>query len=225
MQRSIAELTGSFFLTLSVGLSGDPLSVGLVASAVIMTGVPVSGAHFNPAVTLAFWSAGSCTLRDLGGYLFWQIVGGIAGALLVRFLGGASFRLLPAAAAEPVQYAVIELLFGFLLCLVYLMLFLHPGYREWRAAGLIIGIAYAGILMVGYPLSGGVFNPAIATGIALVDAFDYGNSWRHLPVWIFAPCVGALTAALIFRFFHSQTACNRIHDSDRKTQDESSRTL
>src|SRR5690625_7240137 len=65
MQSNIAEFVGCLFLTLALGLTGDPLASGLVIIGIITVGRLFSHAHFNPAVTLAFWSAGRLSSRRL----------------------------------------------------------------------------------------------------------------------------------------------------------------
>lgn len=201
MQKYIAELIGSFFLVLALGLTGNILGSGLLIIAVIYLGGHISGAHYNPAVTLAFWAARGMPLKTMLWYLLNQLAGALLGCLLIFLIVGTSLQVIPSTSSTSVQYTIVEFLFGFLLCMVYLTLFLTPYFRNNRIYGLAIGLSYTGILMVGQPVTGGVFNPALAAAISIVDFFDHGESYQYLHVYILSPAIGAIIAGNLFSYF------------------------
>src|SRR5690349_8661503 len=94
MPRYITELIGTFFLVLTIGCTGiavgpgviPPLAIASVLMVMIFAGGPVSGAHYNPAVTLGMFLRGRCPARDVLPYIAAQVVGAIAAAAIVTYL-------------------------------------------------------------------------------------------------------------------------------------------
>lgn len=198
MQSNIAEFVGCLFLTLALGLTGDPLASGLVIIGIITVGRLFSHAHFNPAVTLAFWSAGRLSSRRLCSYVVSQTAGALGGCLLILAISGVSFRIIPTAAASPLQYSGIELIFGFLLALLYLTTFDTSRSASVQIGSITIGITYTGILLISSTASGGIANPAVSLGAAVTDLLNHGDSWLYLAAYMAAPATGGLAAGLIF---------------------------
>jgi glycerol uptake facilitator protein len=214
----IAELIGTlllvFFITsvislyVAVGQSAqfgsDWAVVGLthfllLFALIISIGV-ASGGHFNPAVTGAFIAIRRIDPIDGLVYILAQLSGGVLGALLTKaFLldeGRASDYGTPKISpllGSAFQGAVVEGIGAFVLVLTILVVALNPEIRKW--AGLAAGGALAMAVMVLGPLSGGSFNPARWFGPALV-----GNHFTDAWVYIFGPLVGALLAAVVYKF-------------------------
>src|SRR5882724_10752476 len=98
MRKYIAEFIGTFFLVLTIGCTVipgkpgviPPLAIGAVLMVMIYAGGHVSGAHFNPAVTLAVWIRGRCDTKDVFPYWGAQVLAGIVAALVAVFLVGKS---------------------------------------------------------------------------------------------------------------------------------------
>src|SRR5262245_37474167 len=92
IRRYVVELIGTFFLVLTIccvvlsKAALAPLAIGAVLAAMIFAGGHVSGAHFNPAVTLAVFMRGRLPTRDVGPYMAAQVVAGIAAAGVARFV-------------------------------------------------------------------------------------------------------------------------------------------
>ncbi|MEX2573838.1 MAG: aquaporin, partial [Balneolaceae bacterium] len=145
-------------------------------------------------------AAGRLQPGTLWTYLVSQVAGAFTGCLLIYFMTGTVFQTAPSSAASPFQYITVELLFAFLLCMVYLMLFLTRNFRNNQVYGLAIGLSYAGILMVGQPVTGGVFNPAVSLAVTFVDSFSLGGSYLYLPAYILAPSAGGIIAGNLFVF-------------------------
>ena len=124
------EFLGTFFLTFTLGLAlggGSQIMAG-VAGATLATlvylGRSVSGAHYNPAISLAMMIHGHLSPKDTGFYALAQIAGAFAGAAMVPALvqdGSFTFMLVPAGSANLFQVLLAELLFSFLLALVYML--------------------------------------------------------------------------------------------------------
>lgn len=200
----LAELIGTAALVFVGGgaaaAGGDLVTVAL-AHGLILAGLAyaygsISGAHVNPAVTLAVALRGRIKWQDAVIYWVSQFVGAVlgAGALFVAF-GGASSGLgatLPAAGVTPLQAVVVEALLTFLLANAVL----HTAERKsgTEFAGVAIGFTLAAAILMGGSLTGASFNPARTFGPALFTG--------HLDVlWIYlvGPAAGAGLAALLYR--------------------------
>src|SRR6266567_4339431 len=170
MRKYIAEFIGTFFLVLTIGCTVipgapgviPPLAVGAVLMVMIYAAGHLSGAHFNPAVTLAAWIRGRCETKDVLPYWGAQVLAGIAAALVAVFLLGKSgtpmeIKNVPAA-------FVAEFLFTFALAYVVLNTATAKGTSGNSFYGLAIGMTVmAGAFAVGQ-IGGGAFNPAVAVG-------------------------------------------------------------
>lgn len=200
MKKYLAELIGSFYLVLALGLTGNALASGLLIIPVIYFGAKISGAHYNPAVTMAYWATGSLPQKSMWAYILSQTAGALIGCLVIFYLAGTAFQTIPSSAITPVQYGLVELLFVFLLCMLYLTLFLTEYFRNNNIHGLVIGLSYAGILLIGEPITGSSFNPSVAAAASLVDYFDFGESYLYLPLFILAPAVGGILSGNLFTF-------------------------
>ena len=121
MNKYIAEFIGTFFLVLTIGCTVighgagplAPLAIGSALMVMIFAGGHISGGHFNPAVTLGVWPRGKCETKDVAPYMFFQIVGAVLAALVVKFFKGGDpvVPLQP----EPIPALLAEFLFRFAL--------------------------------------------------------------------------------------------------------------
>lgn len=201
--RLLAEFLGTFALVFAgtgaivvnadsggaIGHAGIALTFGLVVLAMIYTFGDVSGAHFNPAVTIAFAAAGRFSWREVPFYLFAQIAGAVAASGLLRSLFPGDSTLGATLPAGPVaQSFVFELVLTFLLMLVILNV--STGAKEKGiTAGIAVGSVIALEAMFAGPISGASMNPARSLGPALVN-----GEFRHLWIYLAAPILGALLA-------------------------------
>src|SRR5579862_7251154 len=125
MNKYVVELIGTFFLVLTVGctvIGGGagvipPLAIGAALMVMIFAGGHVSGAHYNPAVTLAVWLRGRCATKDVVPYWAAQIIGAALAALVVGFLYGPGKPLVIVSVPKAL---LVELLFTFALAYVVL---------------------------------------------------------------------------------------------------------
>ena len=204
MAKLIVEFIGTFFLVLTIGMTViaptpepgafAPLAIGAALMVMIYAGGHISGGHYNPAVTLAVWIRGRCSMADLMGYWVVQVLGGVAAALVVLFLKDhpANLKVL-----EPnvVHALVAEFLFTFALAYVVLNVATAKGTAGNSNYGLAIGFTVlTGAYAVG-PISGGAFNPAVVGGLTVMGLLAVKTIWVHL----LADLAGGAAAGILFR--------------------------
>lgn len=207
MDKYATESTGTFFLVLTIGLSivqdivPAPLPIGAMLMVLVYMGGHISGAHFNPAISVAMVLRGELERRELLPYILAQIAGASAAALAVRALTGSFPIVAPGAGVSPPVALLAETLFTFALALVILNVATSPRTRGNSYYGLAIGSAVmAGAFAVG-GTSGGVFNPAVGTGPIMV-ALSAGGSLSALWIYWLGPLAGALLAVPVYRLQH-----------------------
>ena len=206
MKKYLTEFIGTFFLVLTVGMtvvapgagSWAPLAIGSALMVMIYAGGHVSGGHYNPAVTLAVWLRGRCAASDVPGYWIGQTAGAFAAAALTLFLKGnpavtpADLNRVPALLAEFVG--------TFALCYVVLNVATAKATAGNSNYGLAIGFTVAAMAFAFGGISGGAFNPAVATGITVMHLEKVANLW----VYLVANLAGGALAAGIFRLVNPQ---------------------
>ncbi len=209
MSRYVTEFVGTYFLVLTIGLTvlnGTPLApiaIGSVLMAMVYMGGHISGAHYNPAVSLAILIRGKMKARDLAPYVISQIVGAILASLTSMFLAGETFAPAPDPEAGLVTVLLAEGIFTFALALVILNVATDEATEGNSYYGLAIGFTVlVGIFAVG-ATSGGVFNPAVGTGPILVDALVGEGTFDHLWIYWAGPVLGGVAAAGVFDLQHS----------------------
>jgi MIP family channel proteins len=227
-QRYLAEAIGTFAVVFgacgvvisdvfsggAVTLLGIAFVPGLTVLAMIYTLGPVSAAHFNPAVTLAFALTKRFPWRHVPRYLLAQLIGALAASLSHAFLYGQETALkanygahLPAAGVSWAQAFGFELIFGFLL--MFVIAGVATDKRVGGAIpGLAIGMTVALAIMMGGPLSGASMNPVRSLAPAL---FAGGAALQALPIYLIAPTLGAIGAVYLYDLLrdgpdHAQSA-------------------
>ncbi len=205
MPRYLTEFIGTFFLVLSIGLSGAagalaPLAIGLTLVVVVYMGGHVSGAHYNPAVTLAVLIRGKIDKGDVAGYLVAQVLAALlAGAIAPLFTG------VPFTGPTPGDNTILQTLIGetiwtFLLALVILNVATANSTEGNSYYGLAIGFTVAAGAFTMGPISGGGFNPAVSIGPALMNTLTGdAAALKYIPLYIAGPCIGGALAAFAFK--------------------------
>jgi aquaporin Z len=203
MNKYVVEFIGTFFLVFTIGNvvigpgAGDlaPLAIGGALMVMVYAGGHISGAHYNPAVTLAVFLRGKCETKDVVPYVVVQVLGAVAAALAVKFLKGPDVAVTPSDLMAVLPQALLaEILFTFALAFVILNVATSKGTEGNSFYGLAIGFTVmAGVFAVG-GISGGVFNPAVAVGISVMGLSSWANIW----VFLVANFVGAAAAAFVF---------------------------
>ena len=187
-------------LTHRVTHVGVALTFGLVVMTLVYALGDVSGAHFNPAVTIGFWLAGRLPARRVLPYVACQLAGALLASLLLRATFGNRAHLgatLPLGA--PLQSFVLEAVLTFILMFVILNVSTGP-----KEVGVMAGIAVGGVIaleaLFAGPVCGASMNPARSLAPALVSG--------HLPhVWLYltAPTLGAALAIPCWRLTRTPT--------------------
>ena len=204
MNKYIAEFIGTFFLVLTIGCTGvgagagviAPLAIGAALMVMVFAGGHISGAHYNPAVTLGVLIRGKVNGADVGPYMVAQLAGATMAALAVKFLraGVAVTPITPH--VGPALLA--EFLFTFALVYVVLNTATAEGTSGNSFYGLAIGMTVmTGAFAVG-DISGGAFNPAVALGICLLGI----SSWTNIWIYLLADFTAAVLAAVIFQLIN-----------------------
>ena len=207
MKRLVAESLGTFFLVLigpwaaivnawtngAVAHVGVSLAFAFVVFAMVVALGRISGAHINPAVTVAFWSVRRFPSRDVIPYVVAQCVGALGAAAVWRVALG------PVVAAGATLPAIsvagafgIEFLLSF--ALMFVIMAVATDERVSDGAGaMAIGLTVGFCALVGGPLTGASMNPARSLGPAAIS-----GEWRaHWVYWV-APLLGAVAAAYVF---------------------------
>jgi glycerol uptake facilitator protein len=181
------------------------LSFAVVVALVIYAFGSTSGAHINPAVTIALAAGRRFPWREAPSYIVAQLVGASAGGLLVVAifgrraidLGGVGLTAL-APGVSYAQGSLGEALGTFLLMLTIMALAVdRRAPAGW--AGLMIGLAVAGEIFVLGPLTGGAINPARTFGPYLANSvFGGATPWAEFGVYIVGPVIGAVAAVVVY---------------------------
>ena len=200
MKKYLTEFIGTLFLVLIIGLTQNPLAIGFGLTVLVYMGAHISGAHYNPAVSLAMLIKKEIDTSDFFKYLISQILGASLAAYLV-FLLSSNMVVQPNLDESIYQILLAEALFTYLLVLVILNVACHPKLKENSFYGFAIGLTVMGGAYSVGGLSGGVFNPAVSIGPSIID-FISGNGISHYFTWYYlvAPISGSLIAVAHFNF-------------------------
>lgn len=206
MRKYVTEFIGTFGLVFTVGcavmggVSVAPLAIGAVFMVLVYAGGHISGAHYNPAVTLGVFLRGKLPLREVGPYWAAQLVAAFIAAWLARFtIRPARVGALSLSGGHAIFAALLaEFIFTFALVYVYLNVTTSKDQPGNHFFGLAIGFTVtAGAFAVG-GVSGGAFNPAVAFGATLMGILSWSNIW----IYLVANLLGGAVAALVFRYLN-----------------------
>ena len=209
INKYLAELMGTLILVglgtigiLAVGGAtgaAEILSIGFAFGLALMAGIwvagHVSGAHFNPAVTLAMLLDGRIGLGDAVGYWVAQFAGATVGSLIV--LGVSGSREVVASTATTYSDYTTALVTEILLTAVFVWTILAVTKRGANHAPAAIALTLVGAHLVGIPFSGASLNPARSFGPAAVGDAIGSGLWLYL----YAPLIGAIVAWALYKLF------------------------
>lgn len=174
---------------------GIAITFGLIVMAMIYALGNVSGAHFNPAVSIAFYVAGKFPVKELLPYILSQLSGALFASALLRILFPTNNLL---GATMPVgselQSFIMEFILTFLLMLV-IMNVAHGSHEQGMFAGLAIGSVVLLEAMFGGPISGASMNPARSFSPAIIS-----GHLEHLWIYFLAPISGAILGVGCWKF-------------------------
>jgi aquaporin Z len=202
-----AAVLAAAFPNLGIGFTGVALAFGLT----VLTGAyafgPISGGHFNPAVTLGLWAGGRFPGRQVMPYVATQVVGAVvaSGVLYVIASGKPGFDLAAGFAANgygehsPGGYSLgAALITEAVMTFMFLIVILGSTHRRAPTgfAGIAIGLALTLIHLISIPVTNTSVNPARSTGPAL-----FVGGWALSQLWMFwiVPIVGALAAGALYK--------------------------
>ena len=211
MNKYAVELISTFFLFLTIGTAAvlgmagplAPLAIGAVLVVLVYAGGHISGAHYNPAVTLALFIRGRCEGKEIGPYLLAQLIGaGLAAFVVLKIFGPAILNGEPISQFDPDgkgtsagAMVAAELFFTFALAFVILNVATSKNTEGNNYFGLAIGFTVmAGAFTVG-GISLGSFNPAVTTALCITGKLAWADSWMHYLPQI----LGAVLAAFTFK--------------------------
>ena len=197
MNKLIVEFIGTFFLVQAVGYAAltksalGALAVGLMLMVMVYAGGHISGAHYNPAITLAVWLRGKLSKAEVLPYITAQVAGAVVSALIVtHFRGQGSEALLN----NPLRVAGAEFLGTFALAWVVLNVATAKGTAGNSYFGAAIGLTVGtGALLFG-GISGAVFNPAVAVAGGILNLLPL----KTVALYTIVCSAAALAAAKLF---------------------------
>jgi aquaporin Z len=200
MNKYIVEFIGTFFLVLTIGCTVipketnaiAPLAIGAILMVMVYAGGHISGAHYNPAVTLAVWLRGKCPTSDLPGYFVSQVAAGILAALMALQWKGVP-QLVPPP-PDVLRALAAEFVYTFALCYVVLNVATAKGTSGNSFYGLAIGFT----VLAGAFAVGGAFNPAVAVGVTVMGLSSLANIW----IFLVGNFAGGALAALTFKYLN-----------------------
>jgi aquaporin Z len=164
----------------------------------VFAGGHVSGAHYNPAVTLAVWLRGKCPTSDVPFYMIAQVLGSLAASYLVLALK--DHPVVSPMTPNICHALIAELVGTFGLAYVVLNVATAKGTANNSFYGLAIGFTVVAMAFALGSISGGAFNPAVAVGITVMGLAKAANIWIYL-VGNFA---AAAVAAFVFKFINPE---------------------
>jgi aquaporin Z len=195
---TINEVTGG-----DVTHVGIAITWGLIVMAMIYAFAETSGAHFNPAVTIAFAYAKKFAWNEVPKYIIAQILGGILASLILWFLFPASENLGATIPSVDVWRAfVLELLLTFFLMLVIINV--STGSKE---IGVVAGIAIGSVVLLEAMFAGPITNASMNPARSIAPAIIAGKL-QHLWMYIVAPILGALLAVVSCRLVKEENCCD-----------------
>ncbi|MGQ0816213.1 MAG: MIP/aquaporin family protein [Gemmatimonadota bacterium] len=199
IRKLVVEAIGTFFLVLTIGLVSaqtdlgglGALAIGSALMVMVYAGGHVSGAHYNPAVTLAIFLRGKAGRNELLGYWGAQLAGGILAAVVAGLFVPAPLDT-PDLSVAPALLA--EFLFTFALAYVVLNTATTRGTEGNSYYGLAIGFTVMVAALAIGPISGAALNPAVAIGITVLGLTAAANLW----IYLVATLLGGAVAGLLF---------------------------
>ena len=199
MNKVLTEFIGTFFLVMGAAFGGG-LGAALALMIMVYAGGHISGAHYNPAVSLAVWIRGKLSLGDLFGYWMSQIAGGILAALVVANVFGSEGMGVCVIPEDGISKGLIAEIIGtFALAYVVLSVATAKGTAGNSFYGLAIGGTVLAMATVIGNFSGGAYNPAVAIGLSIQKTLCWSQIW----IYLVGSLGGAAIAAYFFKIINS----------------------
>jgi len=203
-RKYVVEFTGTFFLLLAItmAVSGGLgqfalIAIGTMLMVMVFAGGHISGAHYNPAVSVAVYLRGKLKAGDLLPYIIAQCLGGMSAVMVSGFLLESMGIPDPAPKELDIVPSLIAEVLG-TLALVYVILNVATAARTTGNSfyGLAIGFTVLTLAYLFGNISGGAFNPAVALGITMAGY----TSWASIWVFLVANFTGGALGAFLFQY-------------------------
>ena len=204
MPKYLTEFIGTFFLTLTACLTvtGDrpipALAIGCSLMIMVYMGGHISGAHYNPAVSLALLLRKKFPSSDFVPYVISQLLGATAAAYVAYLVLGKTVAVAPGSSINAFTAILVEALFTFALALTVLNVACAEKTKGNSYYGLAIGFTIVVAAFAGGWISGGAFNPAVGTGPTVINALFGGGTWSNLWIYYVGPLMGGVLASVVF---------------------------
>ena len=169
-----------------------PLAIAFILTVMVYAGWPVSGAHYNPAVTLAVWVKKRIKLKDIPGYIIAQLAAVYSASFISIYLVGETERQY----VDPLVAPIPEFLGTFALVFVILNVAISEKSKGNAYYGLAIGLTVGALAYAFGPLSGGALNPAVTLGAMDAGLLSPDLWWKYF----LAQFTGSLLAVAVFSF-------------------------
>lgn len=212
------EFIGTFFLVFIIGLcvtrgitpgaAAPAIAIGVGLAVLVYMGGHISGAHYNPAVTLAVFLRGKIEAASAAYYMLVQLAGAVVATLAVRGITGTTLALAPGGgvtvhpAGADATYLIavaVEAICTFLLALVVLNVATSKNTAGNSYYGFAIGGTVLACAAGAGGISGGAFNPAVGVGPAIASLLTGSGFPGHTWIYIVGPFLGGAAAAMVFR--------------------------
>jgi len=214
-RKLLAEAIGTFVLLFTIGLTvvqegvPAPLAIGVALMVVVYAGGHISGAHYNPAVTIAIWLRGALPAKEVAPYIAAQCAGALLAAFLCYKFVGFPIHIAPAEGVTAMKALTGEAIVTFVLAYVVL----NVACTKETEGNSYFGLAIGGTILAGAfamgNISGGAFNPAVGLMPALFESFMGFGGYAPSPLaWVYAagPVLGGVGAALVYKVMHPEPA-------------------
>ena len=208
LKKYIVEFIGTFFLVLTICMTSyskvsadlQPLAVGSMLMVLIYSMGYLSGAQFNPAISLAIYLRGRINLKEMGFYWIAQILGAVAAAMMTAVLISAKppvgliastpqfFSMIPA--------LIAEVLGSFALTWVILTVATSKALDGNNFYGLAIGFTVTALMYTLGSVSGSAFNPVVA----IASCIAHLSTWNNLWIYMVGGLGGAVLATMAFKY-------------------------
>ena len=208
LKKYIVEFIGTFFLVLTICMTSyskvsadlQPLAVGSMLMVLIYSMGYLSGAQFNPAISLAIYLRGRINLKEMGFYWIAQILGAVAAAMMTAVLISAKppvgliastpqfFSMVPA--------LIAEVLGSFALTWVILTVATSKALDGNNFYGLAIGFTVTALMYTLGSVSGSAFNPVVA----IASCIAHLSTWNNLWIYMVGGLGGAVLGTIAFKY-------------------------
>ena len=198
--RLLTEFVGTFVFLTVIALAGAtgafaPIAIGMALTAMVYMGGHVSGAHYNPAVTLGLFLRGVIPASTMAAYWLTQLVAGFLAFVFGYALSGHTPGIHPGAGVHWYAALFAEIVFTLALVLVVLNVAATKQTAGNSFYGLAIGFTVAAGAFVAGPISGAAFNPSVGLSATSVGVLFGRGSWSDAWLYVVGPLVGAAIAA------------------------------